>query len=240
MGIQSGSKRILDFYKRPSPPEKILAAGAVAASFAPQFHIPPAYDIIMDNPIETREDVVETLELLHRMPRPFTLLIYSLKVIPNTELAAAMEAEGIDLEEVSSSYLWIPPRAANLLLYLIALWRPPRWLWTRLLRHARASSEPQKEYPRLGMALRVAYLSKRALSHLRHMDFSITPGWTGYWCWRLGLVKLWQTRFAKHPPKPPSRPARRVVAPVPVIEVVPPPEAAAPEAVAAQPETPQE
>ena len=54
MGIQSGSKAILDFYKRPTPPEKILAAGSVASSFAPKYHIPPAYDIIMDNPIETR------------------------------------------------------------------------------------------------------------------------------------------------------------------------------------------
>src|SRR5258708_18267028 len=27
MGIQSGSKNMLDFYKRPTPPEKILKAG---------------------------------------------------------------------------------------------------------------------------------------------------------------------------------------------------------------------
>ena len=180
MGVQSGSRRILDFYQRPSPPEKILKAGAVAASFAPQFHIPPAYDIIMDNPIETRQDVVDTLELLYEMPRPYTLLIYSLKVIPNTELAKRMEEEGISLEEISASYLWTPPRAANLLLYLIAVVKPPRWLWSRLLRHVRASHEPQREYPRLAFVLRAAYLTKRALTHLRQLDFSIIPGRTGY------------------------------------------------------------
>ena len=89
MGIQSGSKNMLDFYKRPTPPEKILNAGKVIASFAPKYHIPAAYDIIMDNPIETRDDVKSTLQLLYLMDRPYTLFIYSLKVIPNTGLAAA-------------------------------------------------------------------------------------------------------------------------------------------------------
>lgn len=202
MGLQSGSRRILKFYERPSPPEKILKAGAIAASFAPEFHIPPAYDVIMDNPIETRQDVVDTLELLYEMPRPYTLLIYSLKVIPNTELARRMEEEGIDLEEISASYLWTPPRAANLLLYLIALVRPPRWLWTRLLTHVRASTEPQREFPRLALVLRTLYLTKRALTHLRQLDFSIIPGRTGYLVWRSGLIGLWQTRMWKRPPKP--------------------------------------
>ena len=213
MGIQSGSQRILDFYQRPSPPKKILAAGEIAASFAPDYHIPPVYDIIVDNPIETREDVLETLELMYEMPRPYSLLIYSLKVIPNTELAKAMEAEGIDMEEISASYSWIPPKAANLLLYLLCIWRPPRWLWKRLLRHAQASSTPQKEYPRIAIILRTLYLSKRALTHLRRMDFSMTPGWSGYIAWRLGIVGMWEKRLKRMPRPAPPQP-RRIVAPV--------------------------
>ena len=110
MGIQSGSQAMLDFYKRPTPPEKILGAGKVIASFAPKYHIPAAYDIIMDNPIETRDDVKATLQLLYEMDRPYTLFIYSLKVIPNTGLAAAMEERGLDLDEIDDSYLAIPPR----------------------------------------------------------------------------------------------------------------------------------
>ena len=145
---------MLDFYKRPTPPEKILNAGKVIASFAPKYHIPSAYDIIMDNPIETRDDVKSTLQLLYLMDRPYTLFIYSLKVIPNTGLAAAMKERGVDLDDIDESYLAIPPRAANLMLYLIAMWRPPGWLWNRLMGHVRASHEEQKLYPRLGVVLR--------------------------------------------------------------------------------------
>jgi hypothetical protein len=202
MGIQSGSEHILEFYKRPSPPVKIKAAGEVMGRFAPKYHLPPLYDIIVDNPVETRQDVIDTLELLYDMPRPFNLLIFSLKVIPNTDLERAMKERGIDLEEINSSYIVIPPRWANLMLYLLNIVRPPRWLWKLILRKVRASGETQTLYPRLGVVLRTGHLAKRALGHMRRMDFSITPGWVGYVCWRLGLVDLWWKRLTPRPPRP--------------------------------------
>jgi radical SAM superfamily enzyme YgiQ (UPF0313 family) len=220
MGIQSGSQEMLDFYQRPSPPEKILAAGEVIASFAPKYHLPPVYDIIMDNPIETRQNVVETLQLLYDMPRPYSLLIYSLKVIPNTALERAMKERGVELEQINSSYLVIPPRVANLLLYLLCIVKPPGWLWRRLLARARASGEEQKVYPRLGMVLRTLYLSRRVLPHARRLDFSITPGWIGYAFWRLGLVGLWNRRFNPRLPRP-ERPVRRRPPTRPILTVVP-------------------
>ncbi|MDQ3677054.1 MAG: cobalamin-dependent protein [Actinomycetota bacterium] len=208
MGIQSGSQAMLDFYKRPTPPEKVRNAGKVIASFAPRYHIPGAYDIIMDNPIETRDDVKATLQLLYDMDRPYTLLIYSLKVIPNTGLEAAMKERGLDVDAIDDSYLIVPPRVANLLLYVLALWRPPPFVWRRMMKRVRASHEPQKLYPRLGLVLRAAYLTKRALSHVRVMDFSITPGKTGYFFWRVGLVGFWQKRLWRRPQRP-KRTARK-------------------------------
>jgi radical SAM superfamily enzyme YgiQ (UPF0313 family) len=208
MGIQSGSEHILEFYKRPSPPEKIRAAGQVIGSFAPKYHLPPAYDLIVDNPIETRQDVIDTLQVIYDMPRPYTLFIYSLKVIPNTELERLIKERGVEVDKIDSSFFVIPPRVGNLLLYVLCLWKPPPWLWKRLLRRVRASTEPQPLYPRLGLVLRTLYLGRRALAHFRRMDFSIFPGWTGYVFWRLRLVGLWHRRFNPRLPRP-ERPARR-------------------------------
>ncbi len=202
MGIQSGSETILDFYKRPTPPDRIREAGKIIASFAPKYHIPAAYDIIMDNPIETKQDVVDTLELLYQMPRPYTLFIYSLKVIPNTQMEQAMKDRGIDLEEISANYSVIPNRAANLILYVLALCRPPRKLFDWSLGYVEGSATPQREYPKLGMALRSLYQAKRVIDHLRFMDFSIIPGWSGYVAWRVGLVGLWRKRFTPRFPRP--------------------------------------
>jgi anaerobic magnesium-protoporphyrin IX monomethyl ester cyclase len=217
MGIQSGSEAILEFYKRPTPPERILKAGEVIAGFAPKYHIPAAYDIIMDNPVETKQDVVDTLELLYRMPRPYTLFIYSLKVIPNTQMEQMMKERGIDLDEISANYAMIPPRMANLVLYVLALCRPPRRLFDLALRRVEASTTPQPEYRRLGMVLRTLYQGKRVIDHLRFMDFSIIPGWSGYIAWRLGLVGLWRRRFTPRPPRPEPK-VRRAPASDPVVE----------------------
>ena len=221
MGIQSGSEHILDFYKRPSPPEKIRAAGKVIGNFAPKYHLPPAYDLIVDNPIETRQDVIDTLQVIYDMPRPYTLFIYSLKVIPNTELERLIKERGVEVDKIDSSFFVIPPRVGNLLLYVLCLVKPPPWLWKRLLRRVRASTEPQRVYPRLGLVLRTLYLARRALAHFRRMDFSIFPGWTGYVFWRLGMVGLWHRRFNPRLPRP-QRPARRYQPGRPTLTVVPP------------------
>jgi hypothetical protein len=167
-----------------------------------RYHLPPAYDLIVDNPIETRQDVVDTLELIYELPRPYTLFIYSLKVIPNTELERLIKERGVELDKIDSSFFVIPPRVGNLLLYVLCLWKPPRWLWKRLLARVRARTDPQPLYPRLGLILRTLYLGRRAGAHFARMDFSIFPGWTGYVFWRLGLVRLCQRRLTRRLPKP--------------------------------------
>jgi radical SAM superfamily enzyme YgiQ (UPF0313 family) len=191
MGIQSGSQAILDFYDRKTPVSKARDA-AIAFNKFKQFMIPPAYDIILDNPIETQADTHATLDLLYELPRPFSLNLFSLRVIPNTGLEAAFRARGYEVENMRTNYYNIVPSMANILVYLIATFKLPGWLYFKLRSLSTPSYTSTKKYPALILLVRAVYLMKRGLGHLRFMDFSVTPGRSGYILWRLGVVRFWQ------------------------------------------------
>lgn len=197
MGIQSGSERILKFYKRPTPLVRIRNGTEVLSRYA-KYMIPPAYDIILDNPIETLDDTLATLDLLYEMPRPFTLNIYSLRVIPNTELEKDIKALGIRIEDIRSTYAAHLPSLGNVLVYILVIWRLPRWLYMRLRSRVRPSHEPQPEYMGLLLTFRFLYLVKRAFQHLRFLDFTTITGLVPYWLWRSGLVGFWQRHMVRH------------------------------------------
>ena len=196
MGIQSGSDRILKFYKRPTPVHRIEQACEVLAEFAP-YQINPSYDMIVDNPVETREDVVATLELVHRMARPFTLNIFSLRVIPNTTLEKQMIEGGFDVEQINENYTALRPTWANVLLYVLMVWKPPRKLFERWLRNVRAYNDPQPSYPVLIQLVRIPWLIQQGLRHLKFGEFSVITGYPGYVLWRTGILTLLKKIFAK-------------------------------------------
>src|SRR5438067_2658945 len=196
MGIQSGSDRILKFYKRPTPVHRIEQACATLAEFAP-YQINPSYDMIVDNPVETREDVVATLELVWRMARPFTLNIFSLRVIPNTTLEKQMLEGGFDVEQINENYTALRPTWANVLLYVLMVWKPPRTMFERWLTKVRAYNEPQASYPLLISLVRIPWLIQQGLRHLKFGEFSVITGYPGYILWRTGILSLLKKLFAK-------------------------------------------
>src|SRR5207237_3775573 len=189
MGIQSGSDRILKFYRRPTPVHRIEQACATLAEFAP-YQINPSYDMIVDNPVETREDVVATLELVYRMARPFTLNIFSLRVIPNTTLEKQMLEHGFDVEQINENYTSLRATWANVLLYVLMVWKPPRKLFDRLLQKVRAYNEPQPSHPVLIHLVRIPWLIQQGLRHLKFGEFSVITGYPGYILWRTGILSL--------------------------------------------------
>lgn len=196
MGIQSGSDRILKFYRRPTPIARIESAAADLAQFS-KYHINPAYDIIVDNPVETRQDVIDTLELIWRLPRPFTLNIFSLRVIPNTVLEKQMQENGIDLEQINANYTTLRPTFANVLLYVLLVWRLPRKWFDRLLPKVRAYNEKQSMHPVLIHFVRIPWLIKQGLRHLRFGEFSVITGYSGYILWKTGVLRIWKKLFAR-------------------------------------------
>ena len=200
MGIQSGSDKMLKFFKRPNKPGLIKNVAGVIGDYR-GFMIPPAYDIIVDIPVEAKDDVEKTIRLVHEMPRPFTLSVFSLRLIPGTELEKqikdALERGELEMEGIDKNYHAVAPTWANALLYLAAAVKLPDWLFERLLKKALPSHEEQKRVPGVLFLCRGILFVKRGLSHLRFMDFSVLPGRWGYFFWRLGLVQFWQKYLVK-------------------------------------------
>jgi anaerobic magnesium-protoporphyrin IX monomethyl ester cyclase len=200
MGIQSGSDKMLKFFKRPNKPGLIKNVAGVIGDYR-GFMIPPAYDIIVDIPVEAKEDVEQTIRLVHEMPRPFTLSVFSLRLIPGTDLEKqikeALERGELEMEGIDKNYHAVAPTWANALLYLAAAVRLPDWLFERLLKKALPSHAPQKRVPFVLFLCRGILFVKRGLSHLRFMDFSVLPGRWGYFFWKIGLVQFWQKHFIK-------------------------------------------
>ena len=82
MGIQTGSEEIRHkYYERFNTNEEIIRS----AEILHKYKIDSAYDIIMDNPLETNENKRETLNLLLKLPRPFELHTHTLTYFPGTK-----------------------------------------------------------------------------------------------------------------------------------------------------------
>lgn len=98
IGIQTGSGRTRKMYKRAHSNELVEAAAQKLNQFKDK--IPsPSYDVILDNPWEKDEDLVETLMLLTRLPTPYRLNIYSLTFYPETELYKQAKRDGFIFDE---------------------------------------------------------------------------------------------------------------------------------------------
>ena len=197
MGIQSGSENILEFYKRPTKLRRIKEATKIFNKYR-KYMIPPAYDIILENPVETEEDTRATVDMLYEMPRPFTLNAFSLRIIPNTQMAKDLEKRGLNISEIDADYFTGYHRTmGNALVFALTVWKIPRWLYKILRKKIYPAHAKQQYYPILFTLCRAVYYFKRGFDHLRFMDFSFLPGKPGYFLWKIGIIHLWRRFFLK-------------------------------------------
>ena len=94
IGIQSGSERTRRLYQREGTDAAVIRAGEILARFIPPLD-PPKYDIILDNPYETLEDLQDTMRLLMHIPPPYQVQPFSLVFIPGTDLHARAMTDGL-------------------------------------------------------------------------------------------------------------------------------------------------
>ena len=198
MGIQSGSPRTLKFFKRPNRPDLIQDATKIIGDYA-KYMVPPAYDFIIDNPVETADDILDTLDLVYDMPRPFNLNIFSLRTIPNTELVKQMEDRSLNIADVSErNFFAITPTLSNILMFLLPVFRPPAWMYRYLRNRVKTIDDGAGLYPMTLFLVRALYFVRRGFNQIWFLDFSVLPGKTGYLLSRIGLLRFWRKHIVKH------------------------------------------
>jgi radical SAM superfamily enzyme YgiQ (UPF0313 family) len=103
MGIETGSERISKLYKRNYSNQRVINSAKIINEFKDKIG-PPQYDIILDNPWEAEDDIIATLMLLTKLPRPYQLCLYSLTFYPQTELYEKAKKDGIITDDLTDVY----------------------------------------------------------------------------------------------------------------------------------------
>jgi anaerobic magnesium-protoporphyrin IX monomethyl ester cyclase len=122
MGIQSGSAKIQELFNRKAMTnDKILKAVHIINQYRDKM-FPPSYDFILDVPYETDQDVIESLKLISRFPKPFHLQPFALVLYPGTKLHEMAKRDGKVQDErkevYAKSYAMREPNYLNLLMTL--------------------------------------------------------------------------------------------------------------------------
>jgi radical SAM superfamily enzyme YgiQ (UPF0313 family) len=100
-GIQEGSEKVrFEILNRRVPNKTIMKVCKILQSEG----ITPNFDIIVDNPLVTEKDMKDSFNFLIKLPRPFTLTIYSLNYFPKTELTEKLLDKGIITKENIEGY----------------------------------------------------------------------------------------------------------------------------------------
>lgn len=121
-GIQSTAPRILDLYNRPCYKEDVFEASRIAREVSSN-KIIIHYDIILDNPYEKEEELIDCLKFLITLPPPFIINYFKLVFYPGIELTERAKRDGFLKDEMKHVYRrsYNVPKASyiNLLFYLI-------------------------------------------------------------------------------------------------------------------------
>lgn len=102
VGLESGSDRTKkDIFKRPMTNSDILRAAKIINRHA---SVIPYYFLIIGNPYEEKQDLIETIQFLGKLPVPYFLRTYNLVFFPNTLLYEMAIADNIISGEKDCGY----------------------------------------------------------------------------------------------------------------------------------------
>ncbi|MBI4838177.1 MAG: B12-binding domain-containing radical SAM protein [Nitrospirae bacterium] len=103
MGVQSGSDHVnFDIYGRKVP----FAVVKKAAELVSKSRAVPYYEMIVDNPYETEQDMIETINAMSTLKKPYTTSLAHLTFFPGTPLTQkALKDKIIDPEAYLHRYM---------------------------------------------------------------------------------------------------------------------------------------
>ena len=130
LGLQSGSDRTCtEIYKRKSLKEDFLKAARVISDFK----VAAFYDVILDNPFETENDLLQTVDTLIKTPKPFYVQFLSLVFYKGTQIHVRAKTEYPNLMEdyMRKDYLVLQKNILNTLVRLSAFVNP--YIMSRLI-----------------------------------------------------------------------------------------------------------
>lgn len=156
VGLQSGSARVCrEVYHRVTTPDEFLRAAHILHSQ----QIAPFYDVIMDNPFESEEEMLQTVEVFMATPKPFYPSFLSLTFYHGTELRDRALREYPDSVEdpTVKDFFVHHPKPINDLMEISATF-PTGWTRYLLGMYRKAPDSPTTRF-----WLRAATLLNRAL-----------------------------------------------------------------------------
>jgi radical SAM superfamily enzyme YgiQ (UPF0313 family) len=190
MGIQSGSDRVnLDIYGR----KVRFASVKEAAELISRARVLPYYEMIVDNPYETENDMIETIHAMSGLRKPYTISLAHLTFFPGTPLTQkALEDNIVDPEAYMYRYMVnIDYSYLNKVLYLTP------YIYRSLVRYL---SKPAAERILIHRLLTdsLFFVVKRSVEPLVYMfliarSLNYNVRWTvrTFFCnWRSALSKL--------------------------------------------------
>ncbi|MBI4397662.1 MAG: cobalamin B12-binding domain-containing protein [Candidatus Omnitrophica bacterium] len=103
MGIETGSEKTKDLYKRNDSNQKMINSVAMLNEFHDKI-TKIQYDIILDNPWEGDDELVETLMMLVKFKPPYCLSLFSLTFYPETGLYRKAKEDGLIKDDLNDIY----------------------------------------------------------------------------------------------------------------------------------------
>ncbi|MBN1593697.1 MAG: B12-binding domain-containing radical SAM protein [Candidatus Coatesbacteria bacterium] len=135
VGIQTGSDRINEIYNRAAKNADVVEAAELLNGYADRLR--PLYDIIVDNPYETHADRMETVKLMMKIKKPFSIQLFSLTMFPGTEICERAKRDGLvedEMKEVYNKFYMEPDGKFTTLLLSLVNRGAPSWLMRLLTR----------------------------------------------------------------------------------------------------------